>query len=330
MQSLQVKEQKKQRQLRKLTQGHYFLIDETLKKSALEEVSSGNNHYVAVMGAQEFAGNCDKLGFGIDIDTAALKADAQIFLTKAEVNYDSLTGSFSIPNREALDEEDYQFRFALDERGIAFVDDTGYVLDAIGRIQESKKWRKPSLERFLFDFLEDITRNDLQLLENYDQELDTTEDEILEGNAQDTIMRVTELRRNLQVLKIHYEQLQDFVQELLENENHFFSEEEMRYFRSYLDRITRLKDILVSLREHTMQIRDIYNYSQDEKQNRLMTYLTVVATIFMPLTLMTGWYGMNFVYMPELDEPYAYGIFALVCLLVIGLSIFIFRKKKWL
>ena len=79
-----------------------------------------------------------------------------------------------------------------------------------------------------------------------------------------------------------------------------------------------------------MQIRDLQHTQLEVKQNHIMTFLTVVTAIFMPLTLIVGWYGMNFKYMPELESPVAYPIIIGVCVLIIVISLIIFKKKKWL
>ena len=94
--------------------------------------------------------------------------------------------------------------------------------------------------------------------------------------------------------------------------------------------MTRRHESAVSLREHTMQVRDLYNAQLDEKRNRTMTLLTVVTTIFMPLTLIAGWYGMNFVYMPELKWRFGYPVVIAVSAAIIVFCLILFRKKKWL
>ena len=66
------------------------------------------------------------------------------------------------------------------------------------------------------------------------------------------------------------------------------------------------------------------------KQNNIMTLLTVVTSVFMPLTLITGWYGMNFKYMPELNVPVSYPIVFVVCILIVVVSLLYFKRKKWL
>ena len=84
----------------------------------------------------------------------------------------------------------------------------------------------------------------------------------------------------------------------------------------FSSRVDRLYNAATHLRDYTIQLNDLYQSQLDVKQNRIMTVLTVVTTIFMPLTLIVGWYGMNFKFMPELESRYGYPV-------VIGLSVFI-------
>jgi len=94
--------------------------------------------------------------------------------------------------------------------------------------------------------------------------------------------------------------------------------------------MARLHDNSASLRDYTMQLRDLYKAQIDVKQNRIMTVLTVVTTIFMPLTLIAGWYGMNFRFMPELEWKWSYPVVIGVCVLIAVGSLLFFKKKKWL
>ena len=142
--------------------------------------------------------------------------------------------------------------------------------------------------------------------------------------------RVNEIRTEIRDLRVHYEQLLDFGQELEENENSFFKQDNLRYFRLFSNRIDRLRDSAVAISDHASQIRDIYKAHLDIKQNRIMTVLTIVTTIFMPLTLIAGWYGMNFRYMPELDSEWGYPIAITVSLLIVVGSLVFFKLKKWL
>ena len=79
-----------------------------------------------------------------------------------------------------------------------------------------------------------------------------------------------------------------------------------------------------------MQVRDLYHGQLEVRQNHTMTLLTVVTTIFMPLTLIAGWYGMNFRYMPELEWRWGYPIVIAVSIVIVVVSLIFFKKKKWL
>ena len=304
----------------------FYLIEEMLKEIKREELKNSDKQYVAVVSSDEWKQDRDSFEMGIDIDADI----SEIYTTKAEVNYDSLTGSFSIPDRSDLSGEDSKFAFALDEKGIVFIDDSGKALELISNIQRAKKWRFPSLERFIYDFLDQIVIDDLRLMEKYERELDSMDKSIMDGVDSFPTVLLNHIRSDIRNLRIHYEQLIDLGQELEENENSFFKQENIRYFKLFLNRMARLHDSSTSLSDYTMQLRDQYKANLDIKQNRIMTILTVVTTIFMPLTLIVGWYGMNFRYMPELEWRWGYPVIIVVSLLIaIGCLLF-FKKKKWL
>ena len=303
-----------------------FLIRQFLEEASLEDIKSGKEQYVAVVSFEEWKKYSDVFDMGIDLEID--KKD--IFTTKAEVNFDSLTGSFVIPNRTNISGEQSRFAFALDEKGIVFIDDSGAAINLINKIKSAKKWRMPSLERFIYDFLDQIVKDDLRLMESYDKELNDMEYAILKKDEEIASDRVNEIRSDIRELRIHYEQLIDLGQELEENENDFFMQENLRYYKLFLNRMARLHDKSTSIRDYTMQIRDLHKAHLDLKQNRIMTVLTVVTTIFMPLTLIVGWYGMNFRYMPELEWRWSYPILIGVSIMVVIGSIIFIRRKKWL
>lgn len=304
----------------------YYLIRSTLTEVPREKLADRSAPYVAVLTREQWLTERQSFDMGIDIDPFA----HEIHSTKAEVNYDSLTGSFSIPDRDDPEAEEIRFAFALDEKGVVFIDDSGYAKGCVDQICQTKRWRLPSLERFLYDFLEQIVSQDRELIERYDRELDAMEDAVNLDKDEDVTERLGEIRSHIRDLRIHYEHLIDFTQELEENENNFFIPENLRYFRLFFNRVERLRSATVAIMEHANQIRDIYKAHLDVRQNRIMTVLTVVTTIFMPLTLIVGWYGMNFRHMPELDSPWGYPIVIAVSLAILIGSLLFFKKKKWL
>ena len=302
----------------------YYLIRNTLEECSAEQCHDAGSPYVAVLTTKQWMEQNENFDMGIDTDMGS----DDFFTTKAEVNYDSLTGTFCIPVQSSLSGTEQRFSFALDETGIVFIDDGKNALSIVKRIQRNKRWRKPSLERFLYDFLETIIHNDLQIMQRYERELESIEREIMENTEEAHIQRNNEIRGDIRDLRIHYEQLLDFGQELEENENGFFDEDNIRYFHMFSSRVDRLYEAATHLRDYTIQLNDLYQSQLDVKQNRIMTVLTVVTTIFMPLTLIVGWYGMNFKYMPELDSQIGYPVVIIISLLIVAGSLTFFKIKK--
>lgn len=305
----------------------YYLLAETMRSCTGEELHAQNDYkYVAVLTTPEWNRERERFDMGIELEPDA----GNIHNTKAEVNYGSLTGTFQLPDRENIESNDFRFAFALDEKGIVFIDDSGKAQQMIDVIRRTRRWRKPSLEHFLYDFLEQIVEDDLTIMERYEAELNRIEDAILNSEEYKDLGRVTEIHNDIRKLLVHYEQIIDMTQELEENENGFFSEENLRYIHLFMNLIARRHDSAASLRDYTMQVRDLYHAQLEVRQNRIMTILTVITTIFMPLTLIVGWYGMNFRYMPELEWRFGYPAVIAVSIAIAVACLLFFKRKKWL
>ncbi|MDO4194391.1 MAG: CorA family divalent cation transporter [Erysipelotrichaceae bacterium] len=303
-----------------------YLIQETLTECSIEDIKKREYQYCAIVTPDEYRSLTDVFHMGIDIEMD-LK---QIRETKAVVNYDSLTGTFNIPDHDNYSGQKKQLAFALDERGIVFVDEDDYAESVIRNIQASKKWKLPSLERLLYDFLEETIKNDMSLLEMLEENLSGIENGIMCGDIEEYPIQLNDIRYELLDLQKHYEHLIDLSQELEENENEFFYEDNLRYFKLFTERVNRLQDTVIQLREFIVQLRDLVSEQLSIRQNKIVTLLTVITTIFMPLTLIVGWYGMNFIYMPELRSPYGYPGVIFVSVLIVVILLYWFKKKRWM
>ena len=304
----------------------FYLIRESLEPCEPEAIRQADVPYAASVTSAEWQKYKELFGMGMDIE----QEPAATVNTRAIVNYDSLTGSIALPPKTLTEAEEYRFAFALDDRGVVFVDDGNGADNVLDAIAASKKWRMPSIERFLYDFLEQLIIGDLALLEQMEHQLDRMEERLMEDASEGDFTWLNQIRGRLLDLRLHYGQLIDLGQELEENENGFFKEENLRYFRMFTERVGRLQDTVTVLREYTVQLRDLIQARIDVKQNRIITLLTVITTIFTPLTLITGWYGMNFKYMPELEYPISYPIVILVSLAIAVGCLVYFKKKKWM
>nr|MCR5341367.1 magnesium transporter CorA [Saccharofermentans sp.] len=134
----------------------YYKIGERIEPFEPKSFDNIAFQYIAVISSEEWINSNRKFNMGIEWD---FNFD-EITSTGAEVNIDSLTGTFCIPSREVFSERYYKFAFALDEKGIVFVDDEGFASKIIERIAKTKKYINPCLEKFLYDFLESIIHRD--------------------------------------------------------------------------------------------------------------------------------------------------------------------------
>ena len=171
----------------------YYQIKDTLTECAAKDIGNRKIPYVANVSLEEFEEKKDLFDMGIDLDLHAEGDD----ITEIQVNYDSLTGSFAIPDFTSIDSPPHTFLFAIDERGVVIIDDDGTAGAILEKIQTSKRWKLPSIERFMYDFLEGILTGDLIMLERYEKEMDAMEDRIVSGDLSGTMERLVDIRSEL-------------------------------------------------------------------------------------------------------------------------------------
>lgn len=185
-------------------------------------------------------------------------------------------------------------------------------------------------EWVLYHFFTRLLQEDLSYLEEYESEITDAEDAALKSARQDYMGKIVEYRKELLRLKRYYEQLNAIFDNLASNDNGLLSEDAVRHFVILSNRTERYHSSVVNLRDYVTQMREAYQARMEMEQSNLMRVFTVVTAVFLPLSLLVGWYGMNFRTMPELSWKYGYPVFILSSLLIcIGL-IWYFKKKKWL
>lgn len=188
--------------------------------------------------------------------------------------------------------------------------------------------KEASITRLVYYFLSDLLAADYQYLEELQNEI-----EELEAQEEDSMHFTNQLRqlnKELLLLQNYYENFMTIGEDLEMNHHHIFEDDDSRYFEIFTRRIERLSKNVEMLREILNQAHSAHQSREDYKLNKTMQFFTVVTTIFMPLTLIAGWYGMNFENMPELKSIYGYpAVIVLSCIVVIGLIV-LFKKKKFL
>lgn len=186
-------------------------------------------------------------------------------------------------------------------------------------------------EKFLYHFLNLLILDDKKFLENMEFHMSVLETKMLKEQIEPAfINEILSIKKELMYIWNYYEQLIDVGEVLQDNENDMFPEENIRRFAIFTDRATRLSENVKYLKEYTVQLRETHDAMLDYNLNNIMKLLTVITTIFLPLTLIVGWYGMNFTNMPELTWKYGYFGVGLFSVFVIIFCIVAFKKHKLL
>ena len=205
---------------------------------------------------------------------------------RMEAQQECLAGSFCIPKLLDVLGSWYRILFFINQRHIVIIDDNDFSWRLIMRIRQNRTKQGETREHFIYNFIGQFMSRDVETLGRYEK----------------------------------------LIMDMEENENGFFAKKRLKYFGIIADRADRLMGRTAHLLEYAKQVQDAYQAQVDAQQNRNMQFLTVISTIFFPLTLITGWYGMNFKNMPELENGYP-GVIVLSLVVIAG-CIFIFKKKK--
>lgn len=250
----------------------------------------------------------------------------QIGFCKLETQQECLVGTLCIPKLLDVLGSRYRIYFFINQDQVVLVDDEDFSMRLIRRIKRKKTHQGETKERFIYNYIAEFMSRDQELLMQYEKTLMGMEEDAMQGKIERFQQELMPIRRKLLNLRSYYDEMMDMGRELEENENGFFAKKQLKYFGTLSDRADRLMSRTSHLLEYAQQVRDVYQSQVDARQNNNMQFLTVLSTIFFPLTLITGWYGMNFQNMPELKNGYP-GVIVL-SLIVIIVCILIFKRKK--
>ena len=247
---------------------------------------------------------------------------------KAEVFKDCITGMIRLPEKNDLYRDArLTFGFCLTTSEIIFIENSG----------EIGSWIKKQAEilgdgftpgQLLLQVMGNMISDDILYLSHIEEQSEMLEDNIADGNTDNFFVSLTKYRRKLSELNAYYDQRVD-IGELLQLPvcASFISGADG--WDKYTRRCERLQNHVQFIRENLLQLGELYQSMQDAHQNKIMGFLTVITTFFLPLTLLTGWYGMNFRHMPELSWRYGYIAVIAVALIIAVCEFIYFKKKKY-
>lgn len=248
---------------------------------------------------------------------------------KIESFSDCTQGTMKVPKGNLKKMAVFSFGFYMKENHLVLIDD-GEMLKGLLDKLKSNTYGKCRLNQFLLILFELLIEDDVLNLQKLEESLSKVEEELLRVIPDRFYETIMGYRKKLSALHAYYEQLMDIGDLMQANINQELEKEECAAWQHYGNRAERLHNHVEALREYLVQIRELYQSQIDVQQNKVMTFLTIVTTIFLPLSLIAGWYGMNFPGMPEFRWKYGYPVVIAAGILIIVIEILYFKKKKML
>lgn len=214
---------------------------------------------------------------------------------------------------------------------LTFQEKEGDLFDAFReRIRlDQGKVRKKKADYLLYRLIDIVVENYYNVLDTIGQNIEEAEDNISDNTSRETFRKIQHLKKELIYLHKALYPLRDALGKLVKDESSFIQEENIRYFSDVYDHVIHLIDSLDTYRDLTSALMDIYINTQNTRLNEVIRLLTIISTIFIPLTFIVGVYGMNFKTFPELTWKYGYAAIWAVMLTIAGSMIAFFKYKKW-
>ena len=222
-----------------------------------------------------------------------------------------------------------RFAFSWQGGSLLVLDPDGLVSARVGEIRAMRPHNADGADNFLADLFITLLKDDLGGLLQLETRLSNLEQAVLTDQSGRFLRQMSVIRKELNRANRFYAQLGDFASSLREYAGDLFDAYSAQRLDAFLRKADALREETRMLREYASQISSEYQAQVDIQQNRVMKLLTIVTTIFLPLSLLVGWYGMNFQGMPELSWTYGYpAVIAVSVLLAVGLIVY-FKRKHW-
>lgn len=198
-------------------------------------------------------------------------------------------------------------------------------------IRKEKSYiRQERTDYLVYELINDVVTNYFRVLEDFGDEVESLEAELIKNPSPQTLRSIYHLKQEILNIRKAVWPLREVVDILERGESPLIKKTTCIYFRDIYNRVTQVIDILETYRDTVSGMLDIYLSSVSNRLNSVMKVLTIITTIFMPLSFLAGLYGMNFRYMPGLGEPWGFFMMFGLMLLVAFFMIRFARKKKWL
>ena len=215
---------------------------------------------------------------------------------------------------------------------LSFQENHGDVFNSVReRIRKAKgRIRKKKADYLLYALMDAVVDNYFIILEDVGETILNMEDDFLTGSSQEDLVSIHNMKRELIFFRKQSWHIRDFLYVLEKGESTFFEEGTILFIRDLYDHTIQVIDTIETFRDVLTGLQDLYLSSLSNKMNEVMKVLTIIATIFIPITFIAGVYGMNFDFIPELKIRWAYPAFWVAVCCVVAAMLIYFKKKKWL
>lgn len=216
---------------------------------------------------------------------------------------------------------------------LTFQEAGGDVFDGVrDRLANAKgRIRTRGADYLAYALLDAIVDNYFVVVEEMSDKIETMEESLFHSQPDDErILEIQELKRTMLRIRRAVNPLREVVSRLEKIDHELVQEQTINYIRDLYDHMIQVSENIEIYREMTWGLMDMYMTTISNKMNEVMKVLTIMASIFIPLTFLAGVYGMNFEYMPELQHPYSYPILLGVMFLILMGMLYYFKRKNWL
>lgn len=220
-----------------------------------------------------------------------------------------------------------------DDYVLTFQEADGDVFDDLRERLENAKGRirNASSDYLMFAILDAVIDNYFNVIEVMSDKIEILEDQLFEDEVEDDITKdIQELKKEILKIRRAVFPLREVINRLEKTETPLIEERTNNYIRDLYDHIIQVSESVDIYREMIWGLMDMYMTTISNKMNEVMKVLTIMASIFIPLTFMAGIYGMNFEYIPELQFKYGYFVLWGAMILVFVGMLFYFKRRKWL
>jgi magnesium transporter len=215
---------------------------------------------------------------------------------------------------------------------VSFQEAEGDVFDPIReRLRNNKgRVRKAGADYLVYALMDAVVDNYFLIMEKLGETIEEIEDKLVINPTSETVQKIHGLKRQLIFLRKSVWPLREVISRLERSESPLILKSTFVYLRDVYDHTIQVMDSVDTFRDTLSGMLDIYLSSVSNRMNEVMKVLTVIATIFIPLTFIAGIYGMNFKDMPELGQAWGYPTTLLLMLAIALVMVIYFRRKKWI